>query len=794
MVGISSVSGLASGIDSASIVDQLMAIEGRKITLLQNKQANELARQDAINTLRSSLSSLRSMFLDLADEDSFLVNQSSLSSNTSTTAASLLSVTPSSTAVTGTHTVTITQLAAAEKLGSSSAVKDSTGTAITSDSVALGYTAGSFTVQGQASAAQTVNVTSTDSLRDIRDKINQLNAGSDATGVTASILKVGGSDYRLILTADDTGLTNGVVNLAGADLDAAGNLANLQIGAVAEGNARTTLQSAADATLDVDNITITRESNTITDAIAGYTLDLLNAEPATTITVSTSVDEAAVKEKIQSFVDSYNQVMDFINDQMTYDPETKTSGILAGESLMRSIKSQLADSLLTAVPGLASDRNSLAMIGIEPDSKGHLGINSTILDDFLSTDPEAVRDVFAARGTSTNASLEFLTYGENTVSGTYAVNITTAAEQATATGTTDLSGGLAGNETVTITSGSRQAIVDLTAAQSLSSIVTALNTEFANVYTEERQMSTALVTGAGTPATSATLLQDLTDGASNSLNVAAGDTISITGTSRSGGAVSYTFHVSDPATDTVDDLLAAIQTAFDQKVSASIDASGNISITDNTEGDSSLTFTLTANNEGGGSLSFGAETAVQEGRYAMQLSASASGNFLQLTSSDYGSGASFSISQSANNLGIVDQAYAGIDVAGTIDGQAATGSGQVLTASGGNVDGAVLIYTGTATGNVGDVTVTLGLGATMADMLETYTYPITGLIQLTLDSSSGTYDSLQDQIDALNIQLEMERERLMNSFLALEKFMSQTNAQGAWLSQQISAMSASSNN
>jgi len=631
-------------------------------------------------------------------------------------------------------------------------------------------------------------------LQDIRDKINQLNSGSNATGVTASILKVGSSDYRLILTADDTGLTNGVVNLAGADLDAAGNLANLQLGAVAQGNARTTLQAAADATLDVDNITITRESNTISDAISGYTLDLLNAEPATTITVTTSVDESAVKDKIQSFVDSYNEVMDFINDQMTYDPETKTSGVLSSDSLLRSIKSQLADSLLQAVPGLASDRNSLAMIGVEPDSKGHLGINSTILDDFLATDPGAVRDVFAASGSSTNSALEFITYGENTVSGTYAVNITAAALQATATGTTDLSGGLGGNETVTITSGSRQAIVNLTAAQSLSSIVSALNSEFAATYTEERQMSTALVTGAGTPATSATLFQDLTDGASNSLNVTAGDTISITGTSRSGVAVSYTFTISDPATDTVGDLLAAIQTAFDQKVSASIDASGNISITDITEGDSSLTFTLTANNEGAGSLAFGAETAVQEGRYAMQLTASASGNFLQLTSNDYGSAAGFTISQSANNLGIVDQAYAGQDVAGTIGGQAATGNGQVLTASGGNVDGVVVAYTGSTTGNIGDLTVTLGLGATMAGMLESYTYPITGLIQLSLDSSSSTYDSLQSQIDALNIQLEMERERLMNSFLAMEQFMSQTNAQGAWLSQQISAMSASNNN
>lgn len=372
MVGISSVSGLASGIDSASIVDQLMEIEGRQITLLQNRQAHELARQEAINSLGASLSSLRSIFTDLSDQSSFLVNQSVLSSNSATDAASLLSVTPSSTAASGTHTITINQLAAAEKLGSGSAVKDSTGSAITSDSVALGYAAGSFTVQGQAASAGTIDVASTDSLRDIRDKINQLNTGSDATGVTASILKVSDSDYRLILTADDTGLSSGLVNLGGADLDAAGSLANLQLGAVAQGNARQSLQSAADASVDIDGITISRESNSITDAIAGYTLDLKNADPATTITVTTSTDEAAVEEKIQSFVDSYNEVMDYINEQMEFDTETQTSGILSGESMLRSIKSQLADSLLTAVPGLASDRNSLAMIGIEPDSKGHL--------------------------------------------------------------------------------------------------------------------------------------------------------------------------------------------------------------------------------------------------------------------------------------------------------------------------------------------------------------------------------------------------------------------------------------
>lgn len=336
----------------------------------------------------------------------------------------------------------------------------------------------------------------------------------------------------------------------------------------------------------------------------------------------------------------------------------------------------------------------------------------------------------------------------------------------------------------------RQAIVDLTGGQSLSSIVSALNTEFAATYAEQRQMGTALVTGAGTPATSATLLQDLTDGASGSLNVAAGDTITIGGTSRTGAPVSYTFTVSDPATDTVGDLLAAIQVAFEQKVTASLDASGNVTVTDTQEGDSSLTFSLTANNEGAGTLAFGAETVVQEGRHAMQLSAAASGNFLQLQSNDYGSAAGFTIAQTVNNLGIVDQAYSGQDVAGTIGGEPATGSGQVLTASSGNVDGVLVAYTGTATGSIGDVTISLGLGAQMSNLLESYTYPITGLIQLSIDSSNSAYDSLQSKIDNLNLQLEQERERLTNSFAAMEQIVSQTNATGAWLGQQISLMSS----
>jgi len=794
MPGTSSIAGLSSGIDFNNIVDQLMAVEQRRITLLQNRQQGELDKQSAINSLGTSLSSLRSTSIDLADKDKFLVHSSTLTSNTTTKASDLLSVTPDSTAITGTHTIKVTALAAAEKLGSSSAVKDSTGTVITSDTVALGYTASTFTIQGKAASAQTVNIASTDSLRGIRDKINLLNTGTSATGVTASILKVGASDYRLILTADNTGTTDGNVQLAGSALDVGGTLANLQMGATGQANARQSLQSAADANITIDSVALTREKNTITDALGGFTLDLLKADSGTTMTISTAVDQAGVKAKVQEYVDAYNAVMDFINSQMKFDAETQTSGILASDSLVRTIQGSLASSVMGSVSGLASDRNNLVLIGVSPDATGHLTIDDTTLNNWLSTEPSAVRDVFAATAVSDNSALNFLTYGAGTVSGSYSVNITQAASQATVTGGTDLSGGLAAADTVTITDdASRLAVVGLTNGQSLSSIVSALNTEFSQEYTEQRQMGTALVTGIGGPAaTSSTKLNQLLDnGTGVSLGIAANDTISITGTLRTGGTVNTSFTVLDPATDTLGDLLTAIRSAFDLQATATIDSTGKITLTDDQKGDSSLSFTLTANNQGGGALGFGSETVVTEGRYSMDLSAAASGNFLQLQNNAYGSGSSFTISQSANNLGITDQTYAGLDMAGTIGGQTATGSGQVLTGGAGNVDGLVLMYTGATTpASDPTITVSLGLGAQFDGLLDTFTNPVSGLIRNSIDTSENAYDSLQSRIDDINRQISQERQRLLTSFQAMESLIGQVNATSQWLTQQTSQFSS----
>ena len=163
---------------------------------------------------------------------------------------------------------------------------------------------------------------------------------------------------------------------------------------------------------------------------------------------------------------------------------TEISGVRTGEALLNTLQNTLSSSLLQSVPGLASDRNSLVMIGIEPDSNGQLTINEDRFGTFLNSDPNAIRDVFTAQGSSTNNDLQFLTYGLNTTSGTYAVDMTQAATRATVTGSTDLSAGLAANETVTVTgSGSSwQAVINLTAGQSQSAILSALTSAIFSRY------------------------------------------------------------------------------------------------------------------------------------------------------------------------------------------------------------------------------------------------------------------------------------------------------------------------
>jgi flagellar hook-associated protein 2 len=774
------ISGQQAGFDVPAAVDGILGIQKFEISQLQKKQDAATARQAALVQINDAVSSLRNTSIGMADKASFFGYKASLSSSSSTvTASSLLDVSGTSGLAAGQHNIVVNQVAQAERLSSSVAVKDGSGVAVSSASSALNIS-GSFQLAGV-----TVSVNAGDSLNAIAATINQRNTGASATGVSASVMKVSGSDFRLILASDSTGASGFTLN--GAALDAVGALSSLQLGATGQANAFQSLQTAQDAQVSIDGLSLIRSSNTITDALSGVTLSLKQADPAVTVSISIGVDGLALRANVQTFVDAYNSLQKLISDQFKFDANTGKSGILAGEPLLTSVQSSLSSRLLQAVPGLTNDRNSLVMIGVEPDQTGQLLINPDRFDAFLANNPDAIRDVFVAQASSANNSLQFLTNGLNTPSGTYNVNVTQAASKASVSGATSLAAGLAANETVTITEAgsSRQAVVNLIAGQTQSAIISALNAELSSTYTEQHQLSTAL-TAAGLPATGSTTFSALGKG------VAAGDTISISGTLRSGVAVSGSYSVLDPAADSISGLLSAIQATFNQQVAASIDSTGNITLTDLTAGDSLLSVSLTANNEGLGTLAFGTDTIVTEGRYALGIQAINAGNGIALETTFFGSGSGFTVAQSVDGFGFgaLSNAVSGADVLGTINGLAATGSGQSLRGTTGNVDGLTLLYTGSTTGNVGDLTIGIGIGAAFDGMLDTFTNPVTGLIQSTVKAEQTTFDSIGKRIDSLNRQMEQQRITLIGQFTAMQRAMTVLQQSGDFLTQQINAQNA----
>jgi len=773
----SSVTGIA-GFDVTAAVDGLLAFPKLEISQLQKKQDAQTAKQDAFVAINDAMLAFKSTALAMADSTKFFAYGASLSSSSSIVPPStLLDVSGTDGVVAGQHNIKVLQIAQAERLSSSSAVTDSTGAALTSDTSSLGLS-GSFQIGGA-----TINVAVGDGLQDIAASINQQNTGSSGTGVTASVLKVANNDYRLVLASDTTGAAG--FTLSGAALDTGGALASLQIGAVGQlTGGRQSLQTPQDAQVSIDGLTLSRSSNTISDALAGVTLNLKQADPTVTVSMDIAVDTAALSSNVQAFVDAYNNVQSLVNDQFVFDPNTNSTGVLGGEALLTSIQSTLSNSLLQSVPGLASDRNSMVMIGVEPNEKGQLTINHSRFDNFLNTDPTAIRDVFVANGSSNNSQLQFLTNGLNTPSGTYQVNVTQAASKAIVAGTTDLVlGTLSANDTVTFTdtASGRQAVVNLLAGQNQAQVLSALNTEFDKVTTELHQLSGSL--GATGVTTSSTL-------SSLALGITAGDTIGISGTNRQGLAISSTFSVLDPATDTVGTLLTSIQSAFNQQVVASLDTSGHIQITDAQSGDSLLTVNLTASNQGGGSLNFGTDTIVTEGRYAMNLTAVPQGNGVAIEGKSFGSTSDFSMVQSFNALGMVDGAYTGQSIAGTISGSPATGSGQLLIGTSGNVDGLGVFYTGTTTGAVGDITLGVGLGAKMEGILDLFSNPFTGLIQGSITSSQSIFDDLTKKIADLQVQMTQKKTALTNSFTSMQTTMNTLQGTGDFLTAQINAQNA----
>ncbi|MFW0884963.1 flagellar filament capping protein FliD [Candidatus Acidulodesulfobacterium sp. H_13] len=471
--------GPASGINYSKILSALRQYLSEPITVLQMQEGVYKGQLSAWQTMGTSLKNLNNAAQALANPD-IMQNYTANSSDTSVATA-----TASSSALPGTYSFTVNQLAQADEIGSQ-------GIALTSTTVA-GSGTGTFDI--------TVNGTTTDvaldsttgyTLSDLAQSIN--NAGA---GVNAAIVNDGSANdpYRLVLTSKTAGtdnaisitndLSGGAVNLnlnstsinptywdnqvastdalpsdtgtytgtqtqtytftaqnsgtVGTDAitydwtDPSGQSGSFTVPSTETGttsyyidgstssnstnsgleltfnNGQTVstgdkfsldafnfqMVAAQNAVIDYGNDYITSQSNTVTNAIPGVTLNLTGTGSAS---ITVALNSSTINSDVSNFVSSYNKLISDINLQLQYSAKTKSTGPLGGSATLMTLKSSLMSLMASESPGLTGDNGLASTYGITADSSGsgEIKFSSSTLDSILTSNPAQAQQYFSS--------------------------------------------------------------------------------------------------------------------------------------------------------------------------------------------------------------------------------------------------------------------------------------------------------------------------------------------------------------------------------------------------------------
>jgi len=310
-------------------------------------------------------------------------------------------------------------------------------------------------------------VTSSTTVDDLLAAIN----GAYGGGSRAAVATFSGG--QIVLTdqqGGDSQLTLSMTSSGSGSLDF-GRATTTEVGRARE------ITAGADSAVRVDGVLLTHASNTISDALAGITLDLRQAEAGTVVELSLSHDIDSVVSSIDAFASAYNDVLALVRK------ESAASGALPYNGSLRSSMATLTNAMLTEVAGLTgTSYDRAAIAGVALTKTGTLSVDADMLKSALTTNLVDVRRLFSTSGSTSSGSLSYLLSSEATRPGTYDVEITSAATTARAAGSV-LAGGVYADDgsadQLTITDGAgRSSSIALANGDTLDSIIARLNQEF----------------------------------------------------------------------------------------------------------------------------------------------------------------------------------------------------------------------------------------------------------------------------------------------------------------------------
>lgn len=354
----SSISGIASGLNTADIIDQLMQLEAVPQTRLQTKQTTEKSILTALRALNTDMASLASKAKALAKPATWEAVQG-------TATGTGISVTTVSTASPTSLSFTVDSLAASHQL------------AFTSPAALTDVVAGStVTITGGDGVPHDIS-TGGGTLKEL---VAAINGSSATTGVKATAVKVADGSYRLLAESTTTGAGSSftLTNDDGTDI----------LGGAA-------VRVGTDAKISLGlGVSATSSTNTFTDLVPGVNVTLgAGTTVGTAGTVTVAQSSATLVTNVKDLVDQVNSLLTSL-DKYTATGKDVPRGVLASEPMAR----ELRDQLLTTVFG--SSNTSMAAYGIQTDRYGKLVFDQKKLEKAYADDPVGTAATFTSGATT----------------------------------------------------------------------------------------------------------------------------------------------------------------------------------------------------------------------------------------------------------------------------------------------------------------------------------------------------------------------------------------------------------
>jgi flagellar hook-associated protein 2 len=361
------VGGIATGLDTNSIINELLSIDRQPETLIQNESTVEQARETALQQIQTQMQALQTAAQAMRDPSVWANSQTVTSSNTTAVSAVLTGG-----AAAGGFQIGVQRLASADQVTQQSSL-----TAASADDT--------LQIQVGSNAALNVSVSAGDTLSTIASKIN---AASNSQ-VYASVI-----NNQLVLSGQVTGAAN--------------KIAVTSTGSLASDLGMSETLTANDAAFTINGQSFTRSSNIISDAMAGVTLTLggttSTGNDATLVVSQPAPSTSTVTSAVQGFVTAYNSTVDmiyaYVNDPKVANPSTdaqREAGMLQGDPQLLSILSNLRESVTSTMSGATGSMNYLGSAGLSTGAAVGSGtISQDSLEGKLTLDTDTLQSALAS--------------------------------------------------------------------------------------------------------------------------------------------------------------------------------------------------------------------------------------------------------------------------------------------------------------------------------------------------------------------------------------------------------------